>query len=148
MSTNSAATVRAGESFQPAVTSPSATTAITAHTVSFPNLSRSNSTSGSKPSPVSVSALSGLKQRGTRSRLASSSFSSADEQPPPSAPSSTKISPLTLSDREREVRWRTVGSRTVRTSADVDRGQEPRTTRAPSTQRERRRTINEVFAGG
>lgn len=162
MSTNSTATVRAGSSFLPAVTTSSATTAITHHTVSSPHMSRESSDSAqragfSRPSAISFSALNGLKQRESRSRLPSSNFSSSEEQ---SSPSTANIqthvsSPLPGSDRERESRWRTVGPRTTRMSLDgADRGDngadqpEVQTMRLPSSsRRERRRTITEIFSG-
>lgn len=164
MSTNSAATVRAqGGTFQPSVTTSSATTAITPHTVSFPGIHRtesSNSVQGmvafSRPSKISVSALNGLKHRESRSRVTSTNLSSTDEQG-----SYVQLnSPVTATDRDREQRWRTVNPRTVRVSMDggIDEDYPPelpeatsQTMRLPSstssTRRERRRTITEIFAG-
>lgn len=167
MSTNSAATVRGqGGAFQPTLTTPSATTAITPHTVSFPGMHRtesSNSVQGmaafSRPSTISISALNGLKQRESRSRVTSTNLnlSSADEQ----GNYGQLNSPVTATDRDREQRWRTVNPRTVRISMDggIDEDYPPelmpeatsQTMRLPSsassTRRERRRTITEIFAG-
>lgn len=159
MSTNSATTVRApGGAFLPSVTTSSATTAITPHTVSFPNTHHRNDSSTSiqgiafsRPPGVSVTTLNGLK-RESRTRVTSSNLSLAEEQG-----NFVRLdSPVLATDREWEQRRRTVNPRTVRVAMDGGPDEdyppdphESQTMRLPSssTRRERRRTITEIFAG-
>jgi hypothetical protein len=103
-----------------------------------------------------VAALNGLKQRESRSRIASVNYSSSEDQPALFHANNLQAqasSPMSATDREKESRWRTVGPRAVRvsldgaTNDDNDRP-ESQTMRLPySSRRERRRTITEIFAG-
>jgi hypothetical protein len=162
MSTNSTTTVRGGP-FQPTVTTPSATTAVTPHTVSFPQRSDSSTSipgvGFSRPSGVSVTALNGLRQRESKTRTSSTNYSSSEDQAAPASGSilQTQVaSPMHTVDPEKESRFRSVGSRAVRvsfdgaTNGDSDRPERPesQTMRLPSSsRRERRKTVTEIFAG-
>ncbi|EGN98596.1 hypothetical protein SERLA73DRAFT_161294 [Serpula lacrymans var. lacrymans S7.3] len=176
VSTASISTVRGTNSAFFPLTSTNPTTAITAHTVSnspeesHPPLLRNeshgsirSSVTFSRPSEVSLSALSGLQQQHNRrdearKRASSSTSSAAEEDPIPSsapAASSNQIrSPLSGSETERDTRRRTIGVRSARMSLDstfeADRedgsGSQAQTITLPSQRRERRRTVTEIFS--
>ncbi|KAF8157941.1 hypothetical protein B0H34DRAFT_797374 [Crassisporium funariophilum] len=122
-----------GPSF-PSITTPiSSTTALTPHTVSntpdrtvFPLLRTDSGKSNrsqvtfSRPAAVSVSAaLSGLHQQhmdGERKRTISSTPN--DEPSTSAAPPQSAATPVSGSETERDVRRRTIGTRTMRMSLD------------------------------
>ena len=160
---------------QPTTFQPTVSTSTTA--VSFPNLSRTNSSGNgpavtfSRPSTISVFALNGLRQREReqRSRVSSAAYSNYDSESGGTATSSSQVVDSPMSSEESELhrerggtlaRNRTIG-KTVRMSLDgavsgrdsvVD--YQPATTRGAggtSTTRvkkaERRKTITEIFSG-
>lgn len=147
------------------------TTAVTTHTVSnspenstFP-ISRTDSQESartsvtfSRPSEVSLSALQQQHIRDeARRRITPSSPAPVAEEEDVSAsaaPSPAQVrSPLSGSETERDTRRRTIGVRAARMSLDSIRdegesnwrGSQSRTVTLPS-QRQRRRTVTEVFA--
>ena len=119
------------------------------------NGSRTSNVTFSRPSTISVSALSGLHQQ--RKRTISTTSSNAEEV----STSVQVISPLSGSETERDVRRSTVGARAAaRMSLDgalhrdregmgnresFGKGQPPMSTVAPTLRKERRRTVTEIF---
>ncbi|KAI4518539.1 hypothetical protein K525DRAFT_280486 [Schizophyllum commune Loenen D] len=159
-SVTSISTVRAPTKPFPALSTPSATTALTTHTVTnspvdrlaFPRSSsgRANgeereghaSAVFSRPSTVSVSALSGLQQHldPGRRRTLSTSSDNADAGPP-----ETPARKGAVTDTERETRRRTLTSRTTRNSPGVNVHPADRAASfVPSTTRTRRKTVTEI----
>ncbi|KAL1705241.1 hypothetical protein EV121DRAFT_269992 [Schizophyllum commune] len=159
-SVTSISTVRAPTKPFPALSTPSATTALTTHTVTnspvdrlaFPRSSsgRANgeereghaSAVFSRPSTVSVSALSGLQQHldPGRRRTLSTSSDNADAGPP-----ETPARKGAVTDTERETRRRTLTSRTNRNSPGVNVHPADRAASfVPSTTRTRRKTVTEI----
>ncbi|KAI0042399.1 hypothetical protein FA95DRAFT_1564366 [Auriscalpium vulgare] len=185
ISTNSTVTVRAVNP-NLNIAPPSATTALTPHTVSnssskhntpdradFPltrtssastsdSSSKKNNVTFSRPLTVSVTTLSGLQQRDSRSRTTSTATNS-EEPPPQSAVSSASPSvwtPRSGSETERPPRA-TIGRRTLgakaRVSLEAAREEEARVVNSASgsshvqtailpNRKERRRTITEIFS--
>ncbi|TFK34749.1 hypothetical protein BDQ12DRAFT_669141 [Crucibulum laeve] len=140
-SATSISTVRGSSAFPVLTTPVNATTAITAHTVSnspqqtaFPLLRSDSSKSTrsqvtfSRPSTVSVSALSGLQQQDQRQRTISGT-SPVSAEPSTSAPVTAAMAgpstPLSGSETERDTRRRTIGTRASgRVSLDSQRSEE------------------------
>ena len=170
LSNISTSTVRPSAVGFPALTHPNPTTAVTPHTVSnspesaaFPLL-RSNSGASSrsyitfsKPSTISVSALTGLQQQHSQQiqRTASSSSTATNSSQPQNGRDPSTL--LSGSETERDVRRRTLGSKSVRTSLDgaahIDRRAEggsgnQRMTVSTSSKKERRKTLTEIFSQG
>ena len=171
ISTASTATLRGSTSVNPGlnITTPSAapTTAVTPHTatpvvppVSRTESSQSSSSASSKrhsttatfsrPSAVSVSALSGLQQRDVRNRTTSAS--NEGPAPTPTTPLSA-TSPWTSqsgSETERPQPRMTLGRRTIGAKSHLSLDAPPpgggTQTLARSTAKERRRTITEIFS--
>ena len=167
--TASISTVRANPMF-PAITTPNATTALTPHTVSnspermaFPlqrtesDRSAQTNVTFSRPSTVSVSALSGLQQQhwdNHRKRTISTS-SNMDVEPSTSAPGpAAHVMPLSGSETERDTKRKTVGARNMRMSLDGDGSGTLHADRSVggasilpsnSTRRERRRTVTDIW---
>jgi len=169
ISNGSAGTVRGiGQAaFQPTVST--STTA-----VSLSNLGRTDSGGGgpavtfSRPSPISLFALNGLRQREQRSRVSSAAYSNYDSESAGTGTSSSQMVSSPVSGAEFEHRRerggplgrnRTFG-RTVRASLDgvppngdngADRQPAPTRGAGGSTTKvkktERRRTITEIFSG-
>ena len=110
---------------------------------------RTTNVTFSRPSTISVSALSGLHQ--PRERTTSTTSSTAEEV----STSVQVVSPLSGSETERETRRSTVGARAAaRMSLDgamhrdrqgAGRGQPSGPVVAPTLRRERRRTVTEIF---
>lgn len=172
ISTASTTTLRGSTSVNPGlnITTPSAapTTAVTPHTatpavpppVSRTESSQSSSSSASsnrhpttvtfsRPSAVSVSALSGLQQRDARHRTSSSNEGPV---PTPTTPLSA-TSPWTSqsgSETERPQPRMTLGRRTIGAKSHLSLDAPPpgggTQTLTRSTARERRRTITEIFS--
>lgn len=172
ISTASTVTLRGSTSLNPGlnITTPSAapTTAVTPHTatpvvpppVSRTESSQSSSSASSKrhsttvtfsrPSAVSVSALSGLQQRDERNRT--TSVLNEGPAPTPTTPLSA-VSPWTSqsgSETERPQPRMTLGRRTIgaksHLSLEAPAPGGGTQTLARSTARERRRTITEIFS--
>ena len=177
ISTTSTVTLRGSTNVNPGlnITTPSAvpTTAVTPHTVTPvvpPSISRTESSQSSssasskrhsttatfsRPSGVSVSALSGLQQRDTRNRTTSAS----NEWPAPT-PTLTPTTPLSAtspwtsqsgSETERPQPRMTLGRRTIGAKSHLSLDAPPppgggTQTLSRSTARERRRTITEIFS--
>lgn len=103
---------------------------------------RTTNVTFSRPSTISVSALSGLHQQ--RKRTISTTSSNAEEV---STSVQQIVSPLTTSENERDTRRSTVGARAAgRMSLDgrpPESGKPPAV--APTLRRERRRTVTEIF---
>ncbi|KAL1744999.1 hypothetical protein HDZ31DRAFT_37371 [Schizophyllum fasciatum] len=161
-SVTSISTVRAPTKPFPALSTPSATTALTTHTVTnspvdrlaFPlsrsASGRSNGEDGeghasavfSRPSTVSVSALSGLQQHLDNGRRRTLSTSSDNAEP---APAETPVRKGAVTDSERETRRRTLTSRTTRSPPTVNVHPADRAASfVPSTTRTRRKTVTEI----
>lgn len=172
ISTTSTTTLRGSTSVNPGlnITTPSAapTTAVTPHTatptvpppVSRTDSSQSSSSTSSnrhsttvtfsRPSAVSVSALSGLQQRDARNRT--TSVSNEGPAPTPTTPLSA-TSPWTSqsgSETERPQPRMTLGRRTIGAKSHLSLDAPPpgggTQTLTRSTARERRRTITEIFS--
>ena len=116
--------------------------------------SRTTNVTFSRPSTISVSALSGLHQQ--RKRTISTTSSNAEEV---STSVQQIVSPLSGSETERDTRRSTVGARAAaRMSLDGalhrdregvgsrdGKGHPPVSVVAPTLRRERRRTVTEIF---
>ena len=172
ISTASTITLRGSTSFNPGLhittPSPAPTTAVTPHTVTPvvpPPISRTESSQSSssasskrhstsvtfsRPSAVSVSALSGLQQRDARNRTTSAW--NEGPAPTPTTPLSA-TSPWTSqsgSETERPQPRMTLGRRTIGAKSHFSLDAPPpgggTQTLTRSTARERRRTITEIFS--
>ena len=172
ISTASTVTLRGSTSANPGlnITTPSAapTTAVTPHTatpVAPPLVSRTESSQSSssassnrhsttvtfsRPSAISVSALSGLQQRDARNRTTSTSNEGL--APTPTTPLSA-TSPWTSqsgSETERPQPRMTLGRRTIGAKSHLSLDAPPpgggTQTLTRSTAKERRRTITEIFS--
>ncbi|KAI0087755.1 hypothetical protein BDY19DRAFT_994650 [Irpex rosettiformis] len=150
ISTSSNMTVRAeGSSFSAVIKPPSATTAVSTSD-SPPSMSRTSSRSSvaangvtfSRPSTVSISALSGLQQQ-TNGLSRTSSTDSSTHTPSPA------VRELMSGSETERPRTSTLGAR-GRASLDSARANLAGTSSQASTlnsiRRERRRTITEIFA--
>lgn len=172
ISTASTVTLRGSTSVNPGlnITTPSAapTTAVTPHTatpvvpppVSRTESSQSSSSASSKrhsttvtfsrPSAVSVSALSGLQQRDARNRT--TSVSNEGPAPTPTTPLSATSpwTPQSGSETERPQPRMTLGRRTIGAKSHLSLDAPPpgggTQTLTRSTAKERRRTITEIFS--
>ena len=170
LSNISMSTIRPSPVGFPALTHPNPTTAVTPHTVSnspesaaFPLLRSNSGTSSrsyitfSKPSTISVSALTGLQQQHSQQIQRTTSSSSTATNSSQAQNGRGPSTPLSGSETERDVRRRTLGSKSVRASLDgaayIDRRAEggsgsQRMTVSNSSKKERRKTLTEIFSQG
>ena len=172
ISTTSTITPRCGTSANPAlnITTPSAapTTAVTPHTVTPvapPPISRTESSQSSssassnrhsptvtfsRPSAVSVSALSGLQQRDARNRTTSASNEGPAMTPTTPLSATSPWTSQSGSETERPQPRMTFGRRTIGAKSHLSLDAPPpgggTQTLTRSTARERRRTITEIFS--
>jgi hypothetical protein len=172
ISTASTTTLRGSTSVNPGlnITTPSAapTTAVTPHTVTPavpPPVSRTESSQSSssasskrhsttvtfsRPSAVSVSALSGLQQRDARNRTTSTSNEGSAPTPTTPLSATSQWTSQSGSETERPQPRMTLGRRTIGAKSHLSLDAPPpgggTQTLTRSTARERRRTITEIFS--